>query len=294
MIAPRTDRSWELLPNGMLVFERPPGSPGSSRALVTRTVVCTAPECTCREVSLVGVDIDGEFDDTAATSDELVSRLTSAEVMNAQLDIDLGSLTPDDYEGRVPLSDDWVRYARSQIDGDLLDLLHERWLQAKGTTSVSKAEWKPRPPDELVAWLEAHPTDREDLYLDQDTTYVAQDLYCVDPSCGCSEIAISFVPVTPGEPDVGMVRVELPTLEVVERAPSPGKAAVLDRLWSAFSARHLHLADRLSSRKKVMVKLAATRARPPTSPVTRSTARVGRNEPCPCGSGKKYKRCCGL
>jgi uncharacterized protein YecA (UPF0149 family) len=22
------------------------------------------------------------------------------------------------------------------------------------------------------------------------------------------------------------------------------------------------------------------------------TARVGRNEPCPCGSGKKYKRCC--
>jgi preprotein translocase subunit SecA len=22
-------------------------------------------------------------------------------------------------------------------------------------------------------------------------------------------------------------------------------------------------------------------------------AKVGRNEPCPCGSGKKYKRCCG-
>jgi preprotein translocase subunit SecA len=25
----------------------------------------------------------------------------------------------------------------------------------------------------------------------------------------------------------------------------------------------------------------------------RSTDRVGRNDPCPCGSGKKYKRCCG-
>jgi uncharacterized protein len=22
--------------------------------------------------------------------------------------------------------------------------------------------------------------------------------------------------------------------------------------------------------------------------------KTGRNEPCPCGSGKKYKRCCGL
>lgn len=25
----------------------------------------------------------------------------------------------------------------------------------------------------------------------------------------------------------------------------------------------------------------------------RSSKKVGRNDPCPCGSGKKYKRCCG-
>ncbi len=28
-------------------------------------------------------------------------------------------------------------------------------------------------------------------------------------------------------------------------------------------------------------------------PVTRQGDKVGRNDPCPCGSGKKYKRCCG-
>jgi len=27
--------------------------------------------------------------------------------------------------------------------------------------------------------------------------------------------------------------------------------------------------------------------------VVRSAAKVGRNDPCPCGSGKKYKKCCG-
>jgi preprotein translocase subunit SecA len=27
--------------------------------------------------------------------------------------------------------------------------------------------------------------------------------------------------------------------------------------------------------------------------VRREGSKVGRNEPCPCGSGKKYKRCCG-
>jgi uncharacterized protein len=30
-----------------------------------------------------------------------------------------------------------------------------------------------------------------------------------------------------------------------------------------------------------------------TSEPRRSTPKVGRNDPCPCGSEKKYKRCCG-
>ncbi len=28
-------------------------------------------------------------------------------------------------------------------------------------------------------------------------------------------------------------------------------------------------------------------------PVVRKDGKVGRNDPCPCGSGKKYKKCCG-
>ena len=28
-------------------------------------------------------------------------------------------------------------------------------------------------------------------------------------------------------------------------------------------------------------------------PYVRGQRKVGRNEPCPCGSGKKYKHCCG-
>jgi preprotein translocase subunit SecA len=31
----------------------------------------------------------------------------------------------------------------------------------------------------------------------------------------------------------------------------------------------------------------------PRTPVHRSTEKVGRNAPCPCGSGKKYKKCHG-
>ncbi|NLL83168.1 MAG: preprotein translocase subunit SecA [Lentisphaerae bacterium] len=31
----------------------------------------------------------------------------------------------------------------------------------------------------------------------------------------------------------------------------------------------------------------------PPKPIIRNAPRVGRNDPCPCGSGKKYKKCCG-
>ena len=37
----------------------------------------------------------------------------------------------------------------------------------------------------------------------------------------------------------------------------------------------------------------AAAQRAPLEPYERAGPKVGRNDPCPCGSGKKYKRCCG-
>ena len=30
-----------------------------------------------------------------------------------------------------------------------------------------------------------------------------------------------------------------------------------------------------------------------SAPITRAEPKVGRNDPCPCGNGRKFKRCCG-
>jgi hypothetical protein len=38
---------------------------------------------------------------------------------------------------------------------------------------------------------------------------------------------------------------------------------------------------------------APDRREPPYAPRVRTDPKVGRNDPCPCGSGKKYKKCCG-
>jgi len=36
-----------------------------------------------------------------------------------------------------------------------------------------------------------------------------------------------------------------------------------------------------------------TRCCPPQGTVKRDAPKIGRNEPCPCGSDKKFKKCCG-
>ncbi|MGH7108083.1 MAG: SEC-C metal-binding domain-containing protein [Acetobacteraceae bacterium] len=40
-------------------------------------------------------------------------------------------------------------------------------------------------------------------------------------------------------------------------------------------------------------KLAKLRDRRATAPGPTRQTKPGRNAPCPCGSGRKYKRCCG-
>jgi uncharacterized protein YecA (UPF0149 family) len=43
----------------------------------------------------------------------------------------------------------------------------------------------------------------------------------------------------------------------------------------------------------ILRKLARLRsAKQPTPVDTRRPGKIGRNDPCPCGSGQKYKRCC--
>jgi preprotein translocase subunit SecA len=38
---------------------------------------------------------------------------------------------------------------------------------------------------------------------------------------------------------------------------------------------------------------ARSQAEPKVAPIKSDQPKVGRNDPCPCGSGKKYKKCCG-
>jgi len=69
------------------------------------------------------------------------------------------------------------------------------------------------------------------------------------------------------------------------RRPPQTVATSMDDLEEAFQRRKRRELDQ--------ARMAGAGDRQPVQQVVRSGAKIGRNDPCPCGSGKKYKKCCG-
>jgi preprotein translocase subunit SecA len=68
------------------------------------------------------------------------------------------------------------------------------------------------------------------------------------------------------------------------RAPR-GVATSVDEIEEAF--------QRKKRRELDQARMAGSGDLQPVQQVVRGAAKIGRNDPCPCGSSKKYKKCCG-
>ncbi|TWT56997.1 preprotein translocase subunit SecA [Thalassoglobus neptunius] len=81
------------------------------------------------------------------------------------------------------------------------------------------------------------------------------------------------------------------------RLESESSAQFLDSLWANASAHHAQAQSAATEYSQAPAEEGA-QTEPGQQPKTVETIRnfdekVGRNDPCPCGSGKKYKKCCG-
>ena len=69
------------------------------------------------------------------------------------------------------------------------------------------------------------------------------------------------------------------------KRPPRSVVTSIDELEEAFQRR--------KRRELEEARMAGSGDYQPVQQVVRSGAKIGRNDPCPCGSGKKYKKCCG-
>jgi SEC-C motif len=273
---------------------------------------CPTPDCECRAalVLATGDGWEALLKRSAAVCDAWNSGANYSHVAAAlddlisfEMDIDsteiysLSGNTPLDLKAHPRLADIALR-----IDGDVLDEVGRRWYRCKGGLDPEQrlgdagaVELKGWQQGEILAWNDICNL-RQDFYRLDGRLYEALDMYCPVPGCECGEVFVIFEARMPrGAPSPGHVVVQRSGAARIE--PLKNGRARLEQLWSAYQQRHPnHFAS--FARRYPIVKnigarnvIAAPAALPGTSP--NGLPKVGRNEACPCGSGKKYKRCCG-
>ena len=133
------------------------------------------------------------------------------------------------------------------------------------------------------------------------TNYAVLDDYCIKSQCTCTKTIFSFYAI--------------PNENIDDRITIGGKKSdfaihinYLSKTWefetnpqaeqieiaqvrSALEDKYEDFYQRLQQRQQ-RLKLLYKNYLASVQPI--KSQKIGRNEPCPCGSGKKYKKCCGV
>ena len=135
------------------------------------------------------------------------------------------------------------------------------------------------------------PQSAEELMRSRYTAFATHDI---------DYLIASHHPETRGEVDRDSVRrfsegMTWRGLEILETVD--GQAGD-DQGWVEFIARYSEREEEQVHHERSLFRRHQGRwffysaEHPKQAPVQRAQPKVGRNEPCPCGSGKKYKKCC--
>lgn len=195
-----------------------------------------------------------------------------------------------------------------------------RWFRTEKPVVIQKTEVAEMDatnlPDalggQMIGFTDVFPRGLALEFSYEQQLWAADEQYCVQPGCDCKETILTFLQYQDAAGREFVRRPKLPSLrynyhsEAVSAVKS-GSAGMPDprQLLAALKTAHSKLNEQLELRHLIMQSLYIRSRLAETASVLNSLAnastaaarpaakRVGRNEPCPCGSGKKFKKCCG-
>jgi uncharacterized protein YchJ len=123
-------------------------------------------------------------------------------------------------------------------------------------------------------------------WLNKLDNYLLSDSYCINPKCDCHEVNLFFTQI--GTTKEFTIRLNLKTKQV-EWINGLREEAVVKEFLN-HDSMFQELRSRYQKMKQAGLQVQKSQA---AKPAQSNQNKVGRNEPCPCGSGKKFKHCCG-
>lgn len=192
-----------------------------------------------------------------------------------------------------------------------LDLWKKHALEAKAWGKEHAweiADFSELEPGEMLTPSRLWPDTPQDTLTLGESRYGGIDYYCPSPTCDCQEVRLDLFPEGQEDaeaPDAirldlrwefkGKVHLEEATGIAPQTVKPFLKTLAQDKaLLAQYRERYKRIKEAgtlLASRYPALAQAWGMRSAPKPSPA--SAPKVGRNEPCPCGSGKKFKQCCG-
>jgi hypothetical protein len=153
---------------------------------------------------------------------------------------------------------------------------------------------------ELVSYNAVLPHAEKFFIEYPDEAVLLDEQYCLARGCECDRVAVAFICLE-GESrnrkqkkgDSPMVWVSYRTGKVTDIEAGDATTREAVALLDGFKAKFPHLLDTFSKRHKQLSLLYDHYWQRRQASLRAKSTKVGRNELCPCGSGKKYKKCCG-
>lgn len=137
------------------------------------------------------------------------------------------------------------------------------------------------------------------IELNQSEKWFFDDQYCTNPKCLCNETVLTFFKRDDAtktlEADFA-VRLDLKRFKYDVEFDHIGAGLVSEVMVSLLASKPELLGilkrryNEVKSTSKEVIRKYGVIEKKEALP----NIKVGRNDPCPCGSGKKYKKCCGI
>jgi hypothetical protein len=221
----------------------------------------------------------------------------SLESSEAQVDfnVDTAELVAHDGPGGAARSQALVDVLRRNLGEDHREFLRQRWqrVKAQGRDEWLKQDWARIDIQYLVSYFEVFPSDWDLGVACFGQRYWLVDSWCLKPNCACEELCVEVLSADGTR--VGVVRVETRKWKALDAE----RDSLASQIWNEFirtPRQRRALRQRRDAIREVARELPRVMAveAPAPPPRTMPAESAGRNDPCPCGSGKKYKKCCAV
>jgi SEC-C motif len=280
------------------------------RGIMLDTRVCDNPEC--RYLHFQAVAIDERYNNMKFKGRKFVYTVESDishkteplpnQTLTASIHMDSAKISVHDDTSLEKKDQDFLRWLTREVRGDYFEVMKRRWRMAKKVDRDRwrNLDWSWWKPGLVVGWDEIYPDDPDFIFDISGTKYWARDLYCINPGCTCKDIKISFAEFYDrnNPKELGAVGIDLNKFRIDGIDAIGTSAENLTQIWQKFQ-KEAGVKGTIKARQKEMkiigkeiAELSLKNKSKGLKSFSKAGPKVGRNDPCPCGSGKKYKKCC--